>query len=339
LQGVVYKVGKSAGEVKNHFSDFLLTAEVHSGRRAIEDFGQEMLARTWIKSEKEDAAIAELTAKPAPLAGLGHLKVFSMVSTVKRVMYEQPSNLTFCLLVAPLSALQQSEATFTYRQILGSGRLDEKDLNALRDIVLDAEATEKGIADFFEISKVRVSTSHQKGEVLPPIHSCPDDSRLLTYECQWEGHIDGPFTIEFEVKSIVLDQHAWHTYKTHWCIHDRLSVSLQSPSKLDCFCEVWPIKQEPPTKRVIKGGYKSVIDLKGPIFAGSAVRWVFHELEQPMTRGSRKTGAKKASAAKKPAKRSAAKKPAKRSAAKKTVAKRRRMAPRGNGPGSMPSPA
>jgi hypothetical protein len=285
LQGVAYRRGKSAEEVKTHFSDFLLNAEAYSRRRAIEDFGQEILARTWIKSEKEDTEIAELTDRPRSLAALDHLKIFSMVSTVKRVVYEQPSELTFCLSVAPFD---QSESMFTYRQVLGRGRLGQNDQSDIHQIVLDARATDAGISDFFEVSKLRVSASGQEGLVMSPAHSSPDDTRCLVYHCQWQGHTDGPYTIEFEVKSIVLEQHAWHTYRTHWCISDRLSVSLKAPNKLDCFCEVWPIKQEakPTTSQIGRKKYKSAIDLKGPIFAGSAVRWMFNASGEGNEKGS-----------------------------------------------------
>jgi Predicted nucleotide-binding protein containing TIR-like domain len=288
LQGVVYRRGGSAEEVKAHFSDFLENAEAYSRRRAIEDFAQGMIDTTWIRSDKEDMEIAELAERPKSLAKLDHLKVFSMVSTVTRIVNEQPSELIFHLLVAPF---QQSELPFTYRQILGLGRLRAEDQSAIHQLVLDAQETDNGITDFFEISKFRISAPDQEGRdqegrdqegrdqegrvVMPPTHYRPGESRRLVYRCEWERSV-GPYKIEFEVKSIVFEQHAWHTYRTHWCISDQLSVSLKAPNKLDCFCDVWPIKQATKKEGRIGRKYISAVDLKGPIFAGSEVRWLFH---------------------------------------------------------------
>jgi TIR domain len=245
--------------------------------RTIEDFMQKMIHTTWIKSDKEHIEIADLTEKPKALAKLDHLTAFSMVSTVTRIVNEQPLELIFHLLIAPF---QQSELPFTYRQILGLGRLSAEDQSAIHQLVLDAQETDNGITDFFEISKLRISAPDQEGRnqvgrVMPPTHYRLDESRRLVYKCYWERS-PGPYKIEFEVKSIVFEQHAWYTYRTLWCISDQLSVSLKSPNKLDCFCNVWPIKEARPTQGQIGRKYVCAVDLQGPIFAGSEVRWIFH---------------------------------------------------------------
>ena len=272
---MVWKPAKSASEVKEAFSDFLLNAEAEpSRRRAIEDFGQAMLTSNWIESESEDTTITEFTAPLQCLMTFDKHTIYSMVTKVKRTVYEQPFELGFYLALPPI---EQVAKTITYRHVLGSGRLSEDDLGEIRQIVSSAPIAEVGIPELFEISNLHVRAGKMEARTNQTQEDRVGHYRGLTYECHWDKAVDGPYTIEFEVKSICFEQHGWHTYRTHHGISKKLWLSLDSPKKLDCFCDVWPRRDLDTRPVPIGKRYRSVLSLDGPVFAGSTVRWVWHE--------------------------------------------------------------
>jgi hypothetical protein len=193
LQGVVYREARTAVEVKSRFSDFLRDAEAHSRRRLIDGFGKKMLDSAWIISEKEDMRITEMPKPPQLLTPLTYLNLFSLISKVERTTYDRPEELSFYLLIAPF---ERSPRGFTYRQIFGAGRLKEKELEKLRQIVLDAPTDENGIPDLFEIGNLNVRTKRHKAKVRLAEVTAPDSSRRLVYRCEWDEMVEGPYTIE-----------------------------------------------------------------------------------------------------------------------------------------------
>ena len=77
---------------------------------------------------------------------------------------------------------------------------------------------------------------------------------------------------------MILEQHFWHTYRTHWCITDSLSVSLEAPKTLDCFCDVFPHRDARiEGARIDDNRYRSQVTLQGLVFADSTIRWIFHQ--------------------------------------------------------------
>ena len=235
-----------------------------------------MLNCGWIDLEKEDIKITEMMTKPHLLAKFSDEKVLSVETNIKRVIDgEQPLGLTFCFSVA---GFEHDDKSFTYRHILGAGRLRQKQLSELRRIISEATPDKDGIPGLFEISDLRVHADKQVAKIDLKSTDSSDNSWRFSYECFWANAVPGPYTIEFKIKSVFFERHAWYTYKAPWCISKRFSVSLEAHKQHDCFCEVWPSQDGKTATRPVQVGnrYKSQVSLEGPVFAGSVVRWVFH---------------------------------------------------------------